>query len=155
MGLLSWDLIKGDSGIMWWDEAAPRKVNVKLSIVGRKKEFIHKFDLVFETDEVECWRDVAKLAGHQLRQRQESDRHLTSKEWARNKFQPIVLFNRYGGEMSQEDLHEQCPPKGEIWVNACAKISGEICRSQNPWRLSGAESKHQAGKQRKERRKER
>ena len=49
---LSRDLIKSDSGIMWWDEAAPRKVNVKLSIVGRKKEFIHKFDLVFETDEV-------------------------------------------------------------------------------------------------------
>merc|ERR1712037_371575 len=115
----------GDSGIMWWDEGAPRKVNVKLSIVGRKKEFIHKFDLVFETDEVECWRDVAKLAGHQLRQRQESDRHLTSKEWAQNKFQPIVLFNRYGGEMSQEDLHEQCPPQGEIWVNAFAKVAKE------------------------------
>ena len=41
---------------MWWDEAAPRKVNVKLSIVGRKKEFIHKFDLVFETDEVHIFQ---------------------------------------------------------------------------------------------------
>ena len=43
---------------MWWDEAAPRKVNVKLSIVGRKKEFIHKFDLVFETDEVHIFQYV-------------------------------------------------------------------------------------------------
>ena len=49
---------KSDSGIMWWDEAAPRKVNVKLSIVGRKKEFIHKFDLVFETDEVHIFQYV-------------------------------------------------------------------------------------------------
>ena len=46
-------LIKSDSVIiMWWDEPAPRKVNVRLSIVGRKKEFIHKLDLAFETDEV-------------------------------------------------------------------------------------------------------
>ena len=37
---------------MWWDESAPRKVNVRLRIVGRKKEFIHKLDLTFETDEV-------------------------------------------------------------------------------------------------------
>ena len=52
-------MIKSDSGIMWWDEAAPRKVNVKLSIVGRKKEFIHKFDLVFETDEVHTFQNMS------------------------------------------------------------------------------------------------
>ena len=41
-----------------------------------------------------CGRYNWLWSGHQLRERQESDRHLTSKEWAQNKFQPIVLFNR-------------------------------------------------------------
>ena len=67
--IYSWVLIKSESCVyvihitlqldlesvemMWWDECAPRKVNVKLDIVGRsKKELIHKLDLIFETDEV-------------------------------------------------------------------------------------------------------
>merc|ERR1712243_324916 len=111
--------------MVWWDDCTPRKVNVKLNVVGRsKKELIHKLDLIFVTDEVECWRDVAKLAGHQLRQRQESERHLTSKVWTQNKFQPIKLFNRYGGEMSKEELYKKCP-RGEVWVNACVKVAKE------------------------------
>jgi len=96
---------------------------VRLSIVGRRMEFIHKLDLIFETDQVECWRDVAMLAGHQLRQRQEAESHLSAKEWARNKYQAIVLFNRYGGEMNCEELYQKGPPQAEIWVNARVKVA--------------------------------
>ena len=37
---------------MWYAGCSQRKVNVRLSIVGRKMEFIHKLDLIFETDQV-------------------------------------------------------------------------------------------------------
>ena len=33
-----------------------------------------------------------------------------------------IICSRYGGEMSLETLYKKCPPQGDIWVNACAKV---------------------------------
>ena len=33
-----------------------------------------------------------------------------------------IICSRYGGEMSWETLYKKCPPQGDIWVNACAKV---------------------------------